>query len=98
VRPFDIEDYRATLIDARAAITEANGLVQTTNDLLNSPGVDRLVPSLVEAINEAGETSEDLIDHSMIRGAFLIVFFLVGLVIARLCYQWLAMRIFGSVS
>jgi len=32
----------------------------------------------------------------MIRAAFLIVFFLVGLVIARLCYQWLAMRMFGS--
>jgi len=95
-RPFDIEDYRATLIDARAAINEANGLVQTTNDLLNSPGADRLVPSLVEAINQAGETSEKLVNHSMIRGAFLIVFFLVGLVITRLCSRWLELRIFGD--
>jgi hypothetical protein len=77
-------------------VEQLNGLVQTTNELLNSPGADRLVPSMVEAINEAGETSEDLVDHSVIRGAFLIVFFLVGLVIARLCYQWLALRIFGS--
>jgi small-conductance mechanosensitive channel len=96
--PFDIEEYRATLIDARAMITEANGLVQTTNELLNSPGADRLVPSLVEAINEAGETGEDLVDHSLLRGALLIVFFLVGLVIARLCYRWLEMRIFGGAS
>ena len=94
--PFDIEDYRATLIDARAMITEANGLVHSTNELLNSPGADRLVPSLVEAINQAGETSEKLVDHSMIRGAFLIVFFLVGLVIARLCSKWLELRIFGD--
>jgi hypothetical protein len=79
-------------------ITEANGLVQTTNELLNSPGADRLVPSLVEAINEAGETGEDLVDHSLLRGALLIVFFLVGLVIARLCYRWLEMRIFGGAS
>jgi Mg2+ and Co2+ transporter CorA len=63
--PFDIEEYRATLIDARAMITEANGLVQTTNELLNSPGADRLVPSLVEAINEAGDTSEGLVNHAV---------------------------------
>jgi hypothetical protein len=68
--PFDIEDYRATLIDARTMITEANGLVHTTNELLNSPGADRLVPSLVEAINEAGQTSEGLINHTVIRAAF----------------------------
>ena len=94
--PFDIEDYRATLVDARSMITEANGLVRTTNDFLNSPGADRLVPSLVNAINQAGETSEDLVDHSLFRAAFLILFALVGYVLARLCYQWLAMRLFGS--
>jgi len=97
-KPFDIEDYRQTIIESGAVVEQLNGLVQTTNELLNSPGADRLVPSLVEAINQAGETSEKLVNYSMIRGAFLIVFFLVGLVIARLCYQWLAMRIFGSVS
>ena len=97
-KPFDIEDYRATLIDAQATITEANGLVQSTNELLNSPGANRLVPSLVDAINQAGETSEGFINHTVIRAAFLIVFFLVGLVIARLCYQWLAMRMFGSAA
>jgi hypothetical protein len=96
--PFDIEDYRATLIDARAMITEANGLVHSTNELLNSPGADQLVPSLVEAINEAGETSEGLVNHAVIRGIFLIVVFLVGLVIARLCYRWLEIRLFGSPS
>jgi hypothetical protein len=94
--PFVIEDYRQTIIESGVVVEQLNGLVQTTNELLNSPGADRLVPSMVEAINEAGETSEDLVDHSVIRGAFLIVFFLVGLVIARLCYQWLALRIFGS--
>mgnify|MGYP001820634054 CR=1 FL=1 len=97
-KPFDIEDYRATLIDARTVISEANGLVQTTNELLNSPGADRLVPSLVEAINQAGETSEGLVNHAVIRGIFLIVVFLVGLVIARLCYRWLEMRIFGRAT
>jgi hypothetical protein len=77
---------------------EANGLIESANELLNSPGADRLVPSLVEAINEAGETSEGLVDHTVIRAAFLIVFFLVGLVIARLCSRWLELRIFGGAS
>jgi hypothetical protein len=95
-KPFDIDDYRATVVDARAAIVEANGLIESANELLNSPGADRLVPSLVEAINEAGETSEGLVNHTVIRAAFLIVFFLVGLVIARLCSRWLELRIFGD--
>jgi hypothetical protein len=77
-------------------VEQLNGLVQTTNELLNSPGADRLVPSLVEAINEAGETSEGLVNHTVIRTAFLIVFFLIGLVIARLCSKWLELRILGD--
>jgi hypothetical protein len=96
--PFDIEEYRATLIDARTMVTEANGLVHSTNELLNSPGANQLVPSLVEAINQAGETSEGLVNHTVIRAIFLIVIFLVGLVIARLCYRWLELKIFGDAS
>ena len=79
-------------------ITEANGLVQTTNELLNSPGADRLVPSLVEAINEAGDTSEGLVNHAVIRAIFLIVIFFVAFVIAKLCYRWLEIRIFGTAA
>lgn len=93
---FDIEDYRRTIVDTGTVVEQLNGLVRSTEGLLNSPGADRLVPGLIEAINEAGETSEDLVDHSFIRAALLILFALVGYVIARLCYQWLAMRMFGS--
>jgi len=39
-----------------------------------------------------------LVDHSFIRAALLILFALVGYVIARLCYRWLAMRMFGSAA
>jgi hypothetical protein len=95
--PFVIEDYRRTIVDSGVVVGQANDLVLSMNELLNSQGADRLVPSLVEAINEAGETSEKLVNYSMIRGAFLIVFFLVGLVIARLCSKWLELRIFESV-
>jgi hypothetical protein len=96
--PFDIEEYRATVVDARAAIVEANGLVQSANELLNSPGADRLVPSLVEAINEAGETSEGLVNHAVIRAILLIVIFFVGLVIAKLSYRWLELKVFGTAA
>ena len=91
-------DYRRTIVDTGVVVEQLTGLVQTTNELLNSPGADRLVPSLVEAINEAGETSEDLVDHSLLRAAFLILFALVGYILARLFYQWLAMRIFKSAA
>ena len=96
--PFDIDEYRATVVDARATITEANGLVQSANELLNSPGADRLVPSLVAAIHEAGETSEDLVDHSFLRAAALILIALIGYVLARLCTRWLERRVFGAAS
>ena len=95
--PFVIEDYRRAIVDAGPVVEGLNGLVQETNVLLNSPGADRLVPSLVDAINQAGETSEGLVNHTVIRAAVLIVFFLVGLVIARLCSKWLELRIFGRV-
>jgi len=94
--PFDIEDYRRTIVDTGTVVEQLNTLVLSTDGLLNSPGADRLVPGLIEAINEAGQTSEDLVDHSFIRAALLILFALVGYVIARLCYRWLAMRMFGS--
>lgn len=94
--PFVIEDYRQTIVDTGVVVDKANGLVLSITEMLNSPGADRLVPSLVEAINQAGETSEGLVDHSVLRAAFLIVFFLIGLIIARLCYRWLELRIFGS--
>ncbi len=95
---FDIEDYRRTIVDAGTVVEQLNGLVQSTEGLLNSPGADRLMPGLIEAINEAGETSEDLVDHSFIRAALLILFALIGYVIARLCYRWLALRMFGSAA
>ena len=94
--PFDIEDYRRTIVDTGTVVEQLNGLVLSTEGLLNSPGADRLMPDLIEAINKVGQTSEDLVDHGFIRAALLILFALVGYVIARLCYQWLAMRMFGS--
>jgi hypothetical protein len=94
--PLDIEEVRATIVDSRAVVQELNGLVLSTTELLNSPGADRLVPGLVEAIEKAGATSEDLVDHSMIRAALLILFALGGYVVARLCYGWLAMRWLGK--
>jgi hypothetical protein len=94
--PFDIEDYRRSIVDAGMVVQQLNDLVQSTNELLNSPGADRLMPAMIDAINEAGQTSEDLVDHSFLRAALLILFALVGYVLARLCYRWFAKRILGS--
>jgi hypothetical protein len=94
--PFDIEDYRQTIVEARSVVEELTVLVASATERLNSPGADRLVPSLVEAINEAGETSEDLVDHSFLRAALLILFALVGYVLARLGSRWLDGRVFAK--
>ena len=45
------------------------------------------MPVLIDAINRAGETSEGLVDHSIIRAVLLILFALVAYVFARSGYQ-----------
>lgn len=73
--PIEIEDVRVTIAETRLVVEQLNGLLLTANELLNSQGANQLVPSLVEAINEAGQTSEGLVNHTVIRAAFLIIFF-----------------------
>ena len=96
--PFDIQEYRQTIADAGAVVQELNGLVQSTNELLNSPGVDKLMPQLIGAIDEVERTSEDLINQGFLRAALLILLALAGIVFARLSYHWLAMRLLGTAS
>jgi hypothetical protein len=95
-RPFDIEDYRTTIVEAGTVVQGLNALVQSANELLESPDTEHLTRAVNAAIDATGRTGEELIDYTFLRAALLIVLALVGYVIARFGYRWLEMRMLGE--
>lgn len=92
-RPFDIDDYRRTLVEAGATIRDLNVLLDSTQQLLDSPGAAQLLPQLATAIDKAGDESRAVADHLFLRSLLLIGIALMGYVIARLVQEWLALRL-----
>jgi hypothetical protein len=95
-KPFDIEDYRQTLIQATTAIQDLDKLVGSTHRLVDSDGAERLLPQVATAIDEAGALGETMIDRAFNRALVFLLVALVGFVAARLAYRWLEMRFFGE--
>jgi len=92
-KPFDIDDYRHTLVEAGATIRDLNSLLGSTQQFLDSHGASELMPQLATAIDKAGDESRALADHLFLRSLLLIVIALTGYVIARLLHEWLALRL-----
>ena len=91
--PFDIVDYRTTLVEAGETIRDLNGLLVSTQQLLDSNGASELLPQLSTAIDEAGSQGRSVSDHFFLRSLLLIVVALAGYVIAKLVHEWLAVRL-----
>ncbi len=90
--PFDINDYKETLREATETVTKLNSLVGEANRLLNSPGMENLLPKLEKTIDRVGAEGGEVIDHTFVRGVFLLLIWLVGYFLARLALQYLAKR------
>ena len=95
-KPFVIEDYRQTLIQASAAIHDLNELVGSTHQLVDSDGAERLVPEVTAAIADVGSMGQEMIDRIFYRAVVFIVLALVGFIAARLAYRLLEKRLFGA--
>ena len=95
-KPFDIEDYRQTLIQATTTIQDLDKLVGSTHRLVDSDGADKLIPQVATAIDDVGTMGQDMIDRVFSRAILFLVLALVGFVLARLAYRWLEMRFFGA--
>ncbi len=63
-KPFDIKEYQDT-------IAEVTTLVETTNQLVGTVGLEKLLPELVKAIDQVGNEGEELIDHSFRQGTYI---------------------------
>jgi hypothetical protein len=88
-KPFDIKDYQDT-------IAEVTTLVESTNKLVATAGLETLIPQLIEAIDRVEGEGEELIDHSFGRALILILISMVAYVIARLVYNVLNKKLIES--
>jgi hypothetical protein len=88
-KPFDIKEYQET-------IAEITRLVETTNQLVGTVGLEQLLPQLVKAMDQAEREGEKLIDHSFRQGILLILIAMGAYVIARLIYNFLNKKLIES--
>jgi hypothetical protein len=88
-KPFDIKEYQDT-------IAEVTTLVETTNQLVGTVGLEKLLPELVKAIDQVGNEGEEIIDHSFRQGVLFILIAMAAYVIARLIYNFLNKKLITS--
>ncbi len=88
-KPFDIKEYQDT-------IAEVTTLVETTNQLVGTVGLEKLLPELVKAVDQVGNEGEELIDHSFRQGILLILIAMGAYVVARLVYNYLNKKLIES--
>jgi hypothetical protein len=88
-KPFDIKDYQDT-------IAEVTTLVESTNQLVSTVGLEKLLPELVKAIDQVENEGEELIDHSFRQAVLLILIAMGAYIIARLIYNYLNKKLIES--
>ena len=88
-KPFDIKEYQDT-------IAEVTTLVETTNQLVGTVGLEKLLPQLIDAIDRVEGEGEELIDHSFRQALILILVAMGAYVIARLIYNFLNKKLIVS--
>ena len=94
--PFDIKDYQATLVEASNVIGQADVLVKTVDQLMLSPGWEKGLPRIIEAMEQAAAKGEKWVTYAFLLGIVLILFLLMGAVVAMLTYRFAAQRLFGA--
>jgi hypothetical protein len=88
-KPFDIKEYQDT-------IAEVTTLVESTNQLVGTVGLEKLLPELVKAIDQVGNEGEELIDHSFRQAVLLILIAMGAYIVARLIYNFLNKKLIES--
>jgi hypothetical protein len=96
--PFNINDYKETVAEATITVIQLNALVESMDQLLNSAGMEKLLPRLHQTIDRAGDEGEKLIDHSFRQGVLLLMAWVLAYVVARLLAGYLSDRFFRSKS
>ncbi len=89
-RPFDILDYRATLVEATITVKEIQEVLARVEHLLSSEDIGQELDQVVDSANRLeDEVIDEVIDRAFLRGVALIVVFFVVLTL----YRWLMRRV-----
>ena len=90
--PFDIKDYRATVVEVSNTARELTTLVNSTNQLIATAGLENLLPQIVEAIDQAEDEGRKMIDHSFRQAVLLIIIWMVAYILARTAINYITKR------
>ncbi len=90
--PFDIKDYRDTLTEVSTSARELTTLVNSTNELFTSGGLEKLLPQIVKTIDQVEDEGRKIVDHSFRQGVLLIVVWMVAYVMARFIINLITKR------
>ena len=89
-KPFDINEYKATLAEASNTIIHLHGLVKTIDQM----GLDKTLPAILETIEKIRQQGEAWVLQAFMLGVILILILLLGAVFAMLLYRYMAQRMF----
>ena len=89
-------DYVKTLEKASEAARHFRELVLVMDAFVAGEEAAERPAAFVKAMNEVNNRSKALLNHAFILAAGLILMFLVGLVLALLCYRYSARRLLES--
>jgi len=90
--PFDIKDYRDTVVEVSNTARQLTTLVNSTNQLVATAGLDNLLPQIVEAIDQAEDEGRKMIDHSFRQTFLLIIIWMVAYILARVTINYVTRR------
>ena len=82
-KPFDIREYRDTIIEVTASAREFSVLVDKMEGLVSSKGWEQLMPQIVESITRVENEGEKFINHAFQMAIVLILIWLAGYFVVR---------------
>ena len=91
-KPFDINEYKATLQEASNTIMHLHGMVKHIDQM----GLDESLPRILNMIDQIKSQGETWVLQAFMLGVLLILILLLGAVFAMLLYRYMAHRMFVS--
>jgi hypothetical protein len=101
-QPADIADLRALMGDVAQAVQHLQGLMESLNAFLLSPGWEQRLPQLLQVLDRSKGQGEELVKYTLARtlfsGLVLLAAFLVSTLIAGFILTPYIARRFSDLS
>lgn len=90
--PFNIKDYRDTVTEVSSTARELTTLVNSTNQLVTTVGLEKLLPQIAETIVRMESEGKKIIDHSFRQAVLLIIIWMVAYILAKTIINYIVKR------